>query len=414
MTQATAAKPAETITAADDVQAPARFSVAHHKLTEALNVLSIAVPSHPPVPVLGGIIARARGSALTLRAFDYEVSAAVRVDAEPGGMGISLLDHSELKKLAAACVAGETKAAAARTPVGVSGDVLATPDLAVPLTLLPLAEYPSFPQAAPPMVTIDGPEWFRQLARVLPAAGTDETLPALTTVRFEVKPTALRMAACDRYRLAIAEVPAQAWDEDQEAPAVALVPADVLRLVAKRLGKYSGPISVGVHTAQADILITFSVGPVELTVRSREGDFPKVDTLMPTERPTTVEADRAALAKAAKKAHALAKCKGSEYLGIEFAPGGRMTLTPTMDDVSEQDKVKGVHVDAHVVAGSDQFLGKPLGLDGRYLLDALETFTGDSVTLHLADPTKSVVLTDGHAISGEGYRHLLMPVRLEE
>ena len=397
-------------------EAPARFSVTHQQLTEAVKTLSIAVPGRPPVPVLGGIVTVAQGSTLILRTYDYEVSAAVRLDAEPGGMGMSLLDHAELTKVLAACVAGESPAAARRTAVGVAGDVLSTPHLSMPLTLHPLAEYPALPPAAPPLVTVDGPEWFRQVARVLPATGTDDTLPNLCTVRLEVKEGALRMAACDRHRLAVAEVPAQKWDDDQEPDAVALVPSDVLKLISKRLGKYTGPISVGVHASQDEKLITFTIGPVELTVRGREGAFPGTNALLPSEAPMTVEADRTAMVKAVKKAHALTKAKGAKYLpvAIEFQPDGQMIISPTMEDGAEQAKVKGVTVHARTVAGTDQLDGAPLGANGSYLLDALNAFAGDSVTLHIRSVSHPFLFTDGNAITGEGYRHVLATVRLQE
>lgn len=402
----------------------AQFTASQRDLIEALKTAALAVPSRPPLPVMGGVIADAQGSTLVLRTFDYNVSVSVTVPADPGSAGISLLGHTELQKVVAAAVAGESKAAADRTRITVTGDVLSTPEVSAPVTMLPIEEYPALPQAARPTVTVEGPEFFRQLARVLPAAGTDDTLPNLTAVRMELSGGMLRMVATDRYRIAVAEVPTQAWHETAEtpeAPTRALVPADVLALVTKRLGKYTGPIALGMRTdAHGAQQVTLTIGETELTIRSNDSDdFPQWRILMPTERVAAVTADRAGMVKAAKKAAALGKAKGGNGMAVrlDWHPDGRMTLAPQLGE-DEQAKVRGATVPADTTSAEPARLhGRTLALNARYLLEALDAFAGDSVTLHLSavereQVTKPVLLTDGQEITGDRYRHVLMPVRL--
>ncbi|MEU8436921.1 hypothetical protein AB0F18_29255 [Streptomyces sp. NPDC029216] len=52
-----------------------------------------------------------------------------------------------------------------------------------------------------------------------------------------------------------------------------------------------------------------------------------------------------------------------------------------------------------------------------FLLDALGTFTDDTITLHLGEMEKGQIskpglFTEGPEMAGQGYKHLLMPVRL--
>jgi DNA polymerase-3 subunit beta len=122
----------------------------------------------------------------------------------------------------------------------------------------------------------------------------------------------------------------------------------------------------------------------------------------------------------AKKAHALAKAKGMGTTGSALAQWdaeGSLTLAPFYGQ-EEQAKVRGAKVTATISHGTTHHVqGHTLTLNARFLLDALDTFTGDTVTLHLqaADDgqfVKAVLLTDGDAITGDRYRHLLQPVRL--
>jgi len=395
--------------------APVRCSTTHRALVEALNAVSMAVPARTPVPELRGVLVEAGADGVVLRAYDRETAVTVRTDAEPGGEGRSLLTHAELKMVLEGAAAGESRAAVAAMRVDLADDVLTTPDLAVPLTPLPAGAYPAFPPAARGGVVVDGQEWFRQLARVLPAASPTDSPPGLAAVRFEVKSGGVHMAASDRYRLAVAAVPAQRGGTTRKRPATALVPARVLTQIARRLEKHDGPVSVGVHTPRGRTrpLVTFVIGAVEITVHGADGTLPHPDTLMPAGDSLAVEVDRTAMVRAAKKASALAKAKalGVHVVAIAVEQSGeRITLAPRLETAAARARVKGIEVAARTVTGHDRLEGAPLTVNGGFLLDALDAFAGDTVTLHLRGLREPILLTDGHSPAGTGYRHLMMPV----
>ncbi|MCX4515901.1 hypothetical protein OHA27_37930 [Streptomyces sp. NBC_01619] len=406
-------------------EAPARFRASHRALTDALKVAALAVPPRPSVPTLGGVVAHAQGRSVTLSAYDGDVRVSVTVPADAGGNGRSVLDYDELKKTLAAAVAGETKAAAAQTPVDIEGGQVSTPQVSVPVRVHPLEEYPRLPPTEAPAATVDGAEFFRQLGRVLPAAGGAKALPTFTTVRLELTTESLRMAATDRYRIAVADIPAQPWESDHDDQAAtqvraALVPVRVLAQIAKHLGKYTGPIALGIRHESESAMVTLAIGTAEITIRRYPDGFPKVESFFPAERHLAVSVSRTAVAKAAKKAHALTKAKGitGGSAMAEWDADGGMTLAPYYG-CEDQARVKGAKVTAHIAHGSAADLqGRTLTLDAEYLLTALDAFTSDTVTLHLqADSNgqfdRPIVFTEGQAVGGDGYRHLLNPVRLD-
>ncbi|MER7488695.1 hypothetical protein ABTY20_22880 [Streptomyces sp. NPDC126497] len=389
-------------------QVPARFTTTHRALSDALKTVALGIADRPLVKVLGGVMAETADGALTLRGFDYETSVTVRVDGEAGPDGRSLLDLGELKNVLAAAVAGEKTADAARTPVTVDDGVLSTPDLAVPLGTLPLEDYPAFPPDVPAQVTVDGAEWFGQVARVLPAAGRDDTLPVMTYVHLRIAGGVLRLTASDRYRVTVGEVKAV---EGGRAETAALVPAWLLEKMAKLLGKHTGPVVIGVDGDWA----TLAVGAVTVTVRCTAdvSKYPDIWGLIPSDAlPLAVRMDREALARAVRKAHAVSKAKlpKEPLVLLEFGPAG-VTVSPGLRDETAQARVRGVVVDGETLAGAD--LGAPMAVDGLFLLDALGTFAGPTVTVHARTPLKPYVLTDGDAVTGDGFVHMLMPMRVE-
>lgn len=388
------------------------FTAAQGELAAALKAVSLAVADRPIAPVLGGVVIETRPGSVTLRAFDFETSVSVRVTGDADGEGRELVDCGELRRMLAAAVVGEKPAAATRTPVRVGDGALSTPDFKMPLKTLPPEEYPAFPEDVPASVTVDGAEWFRQLARVLPAAATDDLRPVLRNVHLVTGGGGVSLTATNAYRIATAEVPAEdgGWFETE-----ALVPAGLLVEVSRLLGRHTGPVTLGVRAEDGLGWVTLTVGPVTITTRyPATGGFPNVEGFMPAEgTPLAVQADRDALVRAVRKAVALAKAKTDRdpkippRVLLEFGPAG-VTVSPDLTTDAEQARVRGILVPGKPLAGEG--LDEPARFTGTYLLDALGAFGGESVVLHAQGPFRPLLFTDGLSVGGVGYRHLVMPL----
>ena len=75
------------------------------------------------------------------------------------------------------------------------------------LVTLPVEEYPDLPELPQTAGTIDGGALAAAISQVVPAASRDDTLPLLTGVNIEVDGDIMTLAATDRYRLAVRELP---------------------------------------------------------------------------------------------------------------------------------------------------------------------------------------------------------------
>ncbi|MFE5717884.1 DNA polymerase III subunit beta family protein [Streptomyces erythrochromogenes] len=342
----------------------------------------------------------------------------------------ALLDFPELKKTLAAMVAGETKAVAARTRVSLDGDLLATEHLTVPVTTHDIDEYIKPLDAVPATATMDTRTFLRQLNRVMPASGRDDTLPVLTGIQITLDGEKLTMAATDRYRFAVAEVPVTATALPSEEPLAALIPADTLSALAKRLKTHDGPVGIGIlEYAHADgeptagqpvARATLSLGSVTVTMRSLDGSLPKYRTLFPATCDASVQLDRATTVRAVKKCQAILTAKGLKNVPAMFAwdADGNLTLAPRLDTAEGPARTKGMPVPMTITHGAGEGLrGGVAAFNPGFLLDALAAFTGDTVTLHLGEMkngqiTKPGLFTEGPEMAGDGYKHLVMLVRL--
>ncbi|MFG2339884.1 hypothetical protein [Streptomyces yangpuensis] len=97
---------------------------------------------------------------------------------------------------------------------------------------------------------------------------------------------------------------------------------------------------------------------------------------------------------------------------------GNLTLAPRLDTVEGDARTKGMPIPTTITHGTGEGLrGGLAAFNPSFLLDALGTFTGDTITLYLGERkngqiSKPGLFTDGPEMAGQGYRHLLMFVRL--
>jgi DNA polymerase III subunit beta len=221
-----------------------KFRVGREALGEAVAWVARALTSRPVVPVLSGMLLEAEDDGLTLSCFDYEVSARMRIEAEVGEAGTALVPGRLLAEITRSLPAMDVEVASDADMVGLScGSAEFT------LVSLPLEEYPALPEPPPPAGTVDGGVLAVAAAQVGPAVSREDTLPMLTGVSLEIDGETLTLAATDRYRLAVREVP---WTPAASGlRAAAMVPARTLADVARTMAP-GVPVTVAFGTGQAD------------------------------------------------------------------------------------------------------------------------------------------------------------------
>jgi DNA polymerase III subunit beta len=259
-------------------------------LAEGLAWVARALPTRPVVPVLSGLRLEA-GTGLTLSCFDYEVSATAQIEAEVGEPGTVIVPGRLLAEITRSLPALAVEVATDADTVNLTcGSAEFT------LFALPTEEYPELPAAPPLAGTVDGGVLGAAISQVAAAASRDDTLPMLTGVCLDIDGTALTLAATDRYRLAVREMP---WEPVQPGlRAAALVPARTLADAARAMTP-GVPVSVAFGPAApaanrpgnrppdeprpAEGMISFGIGGRQLTTRLIGGEFIRYRSRFPTE-----------------------------------------------------------------------------------------------------------------------------------
>ncbi|MET9957237.1 hypothetical protein ABZ135_37570 [Streptomyces sp. NPDC006339] len=401
----------------------AEFTCTHAEFSSALKNAEFGINPKLPNPAQRGVIVETRDGQAVYSTFDLDTAVRVTVPCPTAqAAGTSLLDFTELSKTLAAMVAGEPKATAAATSVALRGDLLVGPDMTVPISALDTTAYVSAPAPVAAMVVLDGQALRRQLDRVLPTTGTDDTLPVLAGVQFTIDAETCTLAATDRYRFAVADLPSRTAPGAPQTAAFDLnIPGSFLRRLAKPLKDHTGPVGIGV--SEDRLWVTLTLGSLTFTTRLIDGRLPRHGKLFPTTAAASLQIDRVALVTATKKCTAVLKAKGADSLtpiSFRWNRDGTLTLAPALPEAHDRARLSGIPLPYETVGGDATTLhASSQSLKPAYLTAALDAFAGDTLTLHLPDTEngqglrKPVLLTDGPDLQGDGYRHLLMPITLD-
>ena len=373
-----------------------KFRVERDALADAVAWTAKSLPSRPSVPVLAGVMLRVGEGALHVSGFDYEVSSQVTIDVQADSDGAALVSGRLLAEITKALPAKPVDIAAVGSHLElVCGSARFT------LPTMPVEDYPTLPDMPATAGTVDAGVFAAAVAQVAIAAGRDDTLPMLTGVRMEMDGATLSLIATDRYRLALREF---SWRPQDEGGSMhALVPAKTLADTAKTMGPLGGEVTIALARGGAgEGMIGFSAGTRRTTSRLLDGDLPKVRALLPETHAAQARVSVSALAEVVRRVALVAE--RATPVRLTFGEDGLVVEAGGTEDARASEAMDAT------------FTGEPLtvAFNPQYLLDGLTALDKPVAVLSMVDPSKPALLApgteDGETV--EGYRYLIMPIRL--
>lgn len=403
----------ERTNANDDNTASGAFTTTRTELVDALATVSAAIAPRPSLPCMAGVLLESNGTDLWVRGYDYDTTVTVRVPDAVQTPGRVLVSHGELSRLIKALTKGLGKREADRLPVTVRNDdnqcaTVTLADSTIPMELLPVDDYPHLPDTPPVFALVDGEKFTSETKRVLRAVGDDDTLPALTGMKIDVSSHGLTLAATDRYRIAVGHVHAGLLPDAVPTGGTLIDGATLRKVLPKLVGE---DIRLGYGPGDFGGLVALESGPVTVITREHsDGEFVKYRKFLPTTSEVTVVVDRAELLTQIQRSAAVLAAKGEKAQPLTFnVDADAVTVAPHLGDGAGKVRTRAL---PSKVTGPGA--GMRIAFGHRFFADAVECFTGDTLTLHINAPTKPVLITD----TPDGlhdrtqYRHLVQPVRL--
>jgi DNA polymerase-3 subunit beta len=374
-----------------------KIQVERDALAEAVAWTARGLPARPAVPVLAGMRMQADAE-LALASFDYDVSAQARIPVATEEEGSALVSGRLLAEI--------TRSLPAR-PVQISSDssraTLTCGSTTFTLLTMPVEDYPTLPEMPPAAGSIGSDAFATAVNQSAAAAGRDDTLPALTGVRIEIEGDTLTLVSTDRYRLAVREL---RWNPARsDLSASVLVPARALLETARALTS-GAEVSIalalpGEDGAAGEGMIGFEGGGRRTTTRLLGGDFPRYQTLLPSQVNAVAELATPSFAEAVKRVALVAERNTAVRLSFS---AGQLVL-----EAGTGDEAQAVEVLDAGYEGDDL----QIAFNPTYLLDGLSAIESDTARMSFTEPGKPALITGKPAPDEQpDYRYLLMPIRL--
>ena len=300
------------------------ITVNRAELGNALAFASLGLSRRPSVPVLAGMRVTITCGTLELSAFDYETAARAKVSGEASGPGEILITGAEL--IAAVKTLPRGKAVTAQ--VTIADDALIVECEGIVSTLAGFnaeasAGYPALPAMPELAGVVDAQTFADSVSRVVPCAGTDDTLPVLTCVNITSEHGRLELTATDRYRLARHRIH---WTGDDGA--AVLVPAATLAAFGKKCAR-DGKVEICAGAGFAAL----SDGEYTLIAHVNAGEFPRaVHKFITSDAGTWVTVEAAALAAACSRAAKVTERNAPLHVLVSTADAGARVTVETHAD----------------------------------------------------------------------------------
>lgn len=346
---------------------------------EALNteVAWLAKMPTGPMPEMGVIEFRALLGALAMRRTSFDQWQETVIPVKGAAQATILVDAAKLA-IALKQVSGPLS-------ITIGDDQLAIKSAERTVRLQAAdVEFPKWPafEETSPRATIGAV----QLARALTSVGTDETIPALTRVRFEDG----SMISTDRFRLTKITY-------DDKSGFTAAVPAGVLRVFAKVGGVVYA--SLGKCEGVRGQWIELTTGGRTVLAATGDEEFAKWKHLIPDAAPVRVAVRRDELLSAAGGEEVTLTLSGTTSGDDDEAT---MTVVANSDGMEIEQDIKLIQVVRFNLDGPIS-----VSLRSKYINDCLRSVGSGLILVDVTADNKPVMVRD----ISENDLHLIMPVR---
>ncbi len=347
------------------------------------------------MPILSSVLMEAtitpEGGRLTVRAYDLEIGLCSQHACEVKKEGAVALPAKALFEIAKAL-----PESSARIKTGANNRMeLSSGAASFKLAGMSAEEFPAMP--TPDNMTYETVEregLCEGIKRVAFAMSSDETRYALNGVYMEATPCGVNLVATDGHRLALCRL-----DNDKRyglcTDKGAIVPRKAVNELRKLLSEET---AAPAELAFNENTVAYRRAGLTYMARLVDGQFPNYSQVIPEESKTPAHVSRAALSEVLKRVLLLA---GDSIQTVLFSlDEGNLVLSSKDVNLGEATDSLNVKFPGGAVK---------LGLNGRYVMEALSALDQDGLILSVHSEMDPVVLRPA---GSDNLTYVLMPVRL--
>lgn len=354
-------------------------------LIQGVTTSQRAVSSKNPLPILSGILLRAKDNRLELQATDLEMGIQCFVPCNIQEEGSVVLPAKYL---------GEIVRRLPDSPIQIesvqeNNVVIRYGQSEISINGFEANEFPTFPKPqSKNSLTISEEDLKEYLRQILFATSPDENRPVFTGVLMESISNKIRFVATDTHRLALREIETASQIEDINV----IIPGKTLSELVRVIGAADREVVIALGENQ----IIFGMEDTLLISRLIEGQFPNYRQVIPQSYKTRIRVKTKELLEGVERASLLARV-GTQII--------RLTIENEKIVINANTEVGRIHEEVPIFLQGETM---QISFNALYLIDALRAIGSDSIYLDMSGPLSPGIL---RSVEGEEYLSLILPVR---
>ena len=370
-------------------------------LNRAMHLVSNAVNTRSPLPVLSNVLVSTEEGGLKLSAMNQQLAISVWIGASIETQGATTVQARLLTDFVSQLPEGTVN-----MELNADTDELSVSSgrYRAKMKGIDADEFPPIPEnSAEREIEMPTELWTEIIDQVVVAAATDDSRPVLAGICLTLDPEFIELAAADGYRLAARRVEVNTGLSESIQ---IIVPRSAMVELGRILSDDPGTVTLGLTPNASSVL--FSTKSVSLVSQLIDGQFPDYAQLIPaTENiETRIVVDTREFVQATRIAALFAR-SGQNVIKATIETGddgdGRITLSANSLDLGEnRGEIEGT------VVGTDA----QIAFNYRFLTECLATVQSDRVSLALSGNTSPglIRLVDKDGEDIPFFDHVIMPM----
>lgn len=366
-----------------------KFDIDKKRLIRILEPCVSVVDQRAPMPVLQNVRLAVKGNGLTVSSQSLTQSMSGSVDCNGSRDGSCLVEAKKVLDRVKPLPDGDARLEFKDMALVIKS---VAHSRKFSLSAIPDDDWPRGMQSddSAPTINVSSSLLATLIGSIQSAVSTDVGRAALNSALIEIEPECVRVVGTDGHRVHIAEATAKCG-----AKKTMLVPLASLRLV--RSIASASETNLGLSVSGSSLFV--AADGMRLGVKLSDAQFPPYDQIVPKRTKTKATVDRAALLSSAK---ALMSTAG-ESSGVKIhSEDDALTLSCSgLDNGEGEDQVAASTVGKATV-----------GLNVKYLCDALTSVISDKVVLYFDGELDPVLIVPDDASEGFDFTVVTMPMRI--
>lgn len=351
------------------------------RLTAAARVAS----AKSALPVLENVLLTAEKGVLHLAATDLETGIKTKVGAKVKVEGATTVPARLFVSIITNLPPGKINLKAQKDILTISAEGFSSK-----INGMPATEFPNLASPGKALLKLPAKDLKEAVMQVSFAAAQDESRPILTGILLKLEGGMLTLAGVDGFRLGEKKISAAGEGLRAVVPARSL--GEISRLA-------EGEVEIGMAEEGQ---VFFSAPDFLILSQILEGEFPEYEQIIPANFETRIGFSKEEVVKAVQLTSVFADA-GVTIIVFNYDPQKKVL------EVSSQEAQQGEARLEVTISGE----GKKgtIAFNSRYMSDALSALLEEEVQLSLNSSLDPVMLTSP---KDKNYRHVIMPVRLQE